>query len=110
MSSRFTNAELFAAWLDGHDLIAEKRKEVDIALQAKCGITLDQAEAELGADWEYLYGIIQTGDSGYPVVKDSGECEGLVFTKEPRESFAEWFAKNAAYDPKKGDDGWRPLI
>lgn len=98
-----SNSELFEAWFNGHDLIGEKRAEIDATLQEKYGLTLEQVE-KAGIDWLKIAESIE--QKKYPNVKDNGEIS--IDTRSTREKFADAVNESQAlqYNPFTDNEKW----
>lgn len=63
---------------------------------------------EAGAALANIQEAVRVAEGGYPKVPDGGEPAGRLPDPRPaREQFAEWFLGESAYDPFKGQDGWK---
>lgn len=61
-----------------------------------------------GAALEEIQEALRVEAGGYPRVPDAGEPAGRLPDPRPtREQFAEYFGSVAAFDPFKGQDGWK---
>lgn len=72
-----------------------------------------EGEPETDPAGDALNGLeeeLRISNGGYPYMQDGGEVTNLPDARTPAEQFGEWFSKQAAFDPFKGDDGWKRLI
>lgn len=70
-----------------------------------------EGEPETDPAGDALNGLeeeLRISNGGYPYMQDGGEAR-LGDTRSAKEKFAEWFGQKAAFDPFKGDDGWKRI-
>lgn len=71
-----------------------------------------EGEPETDPAGDALNGLeeeLRISNGGYPYMQDGGEVTNMPDPRTPAEQFGEWFSKQAAFDPFKGDDGWKRI-
>lgn len=68
-----------------------------------------QEESNVAAEeLEAIANEVRVSLGGYPIVKDGGQIDtsNMPDTRPAKEQFEEWFRKQSAFNPSKGEDGW----
>ena len=100
--------EQFAEWVRNQDSIQEKRNDLAGWMGAHTDAEEDNLSIapEMASLLAYERELIQP----YPELSDYGEQTNLPDYRTAKEQFAEWMGDRLAFDPSKGDDGWRRVL
>jgi len=109
-----TNAELFAAFINGYDLKEQQRAEICDKISELTNIPAEEI-MKTEASTKFLSDWLER-QNGYPEVPNPGGSDPAVVrfasqdTRPAAEKFEEWINGRLAFDPKKDKDGWKPLF